>query len=97
MPYKAGYEEDIFLQNLNITLDDIEPMAGDCEEVMVWHTKTVKEKKSNLQVEGGAESNLGALLQFLSFTGMADESGIGNVMKSCYGGKPCKTQNWKKN
>jgi len=96
MPYKAGYEEDIFLQNLNITLDDIEPLAKNCEEVMVWHTKTVKEKKVNLKVENEEKTNLGRLLQFLSFSGMADESDVGSAMKTCYGGKACKTQNWKK-
>merc|ERR1719350_2123543 len=42
MPYKAGYEEDMFLQNLSIQLEDIEPLAAGCTEVLVWHTKTVK-------------------------------------------------------
>ena len=66
MPYKAGYEEDVFLQNLNLTLDDIEPMASDCTEVLVWHTKTVKEKKSSLRPldeTRAMESNLGKLLE----------------------------------
>ena len=78
MPYKAGYEEDVFLQNLNLTLDDIEPMASDCTEVLVWHTKTVKEKKSSLrplEETRAMESNLGKLLEQVSFMG------LGNVVR----------------
>ena len=37
MPYKVGYEEDLFLQSLNLTLGDIEPLASDCTEILVWH------------------------------------------------------------
>lgn len=33
MPFKAGYEEDMFLRSLGITLDEIEPKADDCTEV----------------------------------------------------------------
>lgn len=33
MPYKAGYEEDLFLRSLNLTLDDIEPRADGCTQV----------------------------------------------------------------
>lgn len=33
MPFKAGYEEDMFLRSLGISLDEIEPKADDCTEV----------------------------------------------------------------
>ena len=33
MPYKAGYEEDGFLQALGVTLDDLEPLADECSKV----------------------------------------------------------------
>jgi len=95
MPYKAGYEEDLFLQNLHINLEDIEPMASDCTEVLVWHTKTVKEKKSNLKLdsdERSQESNLYKLLDFVSFHGMGEISNThGKKMKTCYDLHQCKT------
>ena len=45
MPYKVGYEEDYFLQSLNISLSELEPMSECCTEVYVWHTKTVSRKE----------------------------------------------------
>lgn len=91
MPYKAGYEEDLFLRNLHIKLEDIEPMGNDCTEVLVWHTKTVKDKKANLMHEDD-ESNLSRLLEFLSFHGMGEsQSHNGKKMKTCYDLKSCKT------
>lgn len=42
MPFVVGYEEDGFLKSLKITVNDIEPKAKNCTEVLVWHTKTVK-------------------------------------------------------
>lgn len=93
MPYKAGYEEDIFIQNLRITLDDIEPLGDDCTEVLVWHTKTVKEKMSTLRVENlEQETSLSSLLRHLVDTGLAAAGGEGaKSMKACYGGKQCRT------
>jgi len=44
MAYKAGHEEDLFLKSLNVSFQDIEPLARDCTEVLVWHTQTIKEK-----------------------------------------------------
>ena len=44
MAYKAGHEEDLFLRALNVSFQDIEPLARDCTEVLVWHTQTIKEK-----------------------------------------------------
>jgi beta-1,3-glucuronyltransferase len=91
MPYKAGYEEDFFLQNLHIKLDDIEPMAEGCTQVLVWHTKTVKDKKANLKLEE-EESNLAKLLNFVSFNGMGDiHNSNGKKMKTCYDMHQCKT------
>jgi len=96
MPYKAGYEEDFFLQNLHIKLEDIEPMASDCTEILVWHTKTVKEKKSNLKLDiddqRSQESNLQKLLNFVLFHGMGDiNNHLGKKMKTCYDLHQCKT------
>ncbi|XP_054161530.1 galactosylgalactosylxylosylprotein 3-beta-glucuronosyltransferase S-like [Oppia nitens] len=41
MPYKVGYEEDYFIKSLGIQLDDIEPKADNCTQILVWHTKTL--------------------------------------------------------
>jgi len=35
MPYKAGYEEDYFIQSLNVTFDDLEPLANGCTQVVM--------------------------------------------------------------
>ena len=44
MPYKVGYEEDYFLQSLNVSFNDFEPKSECCTKVYVWHTKTVSKK-----------------------------------------------------
>ena len=49
MAYKAGHEEDLFLKSLNVSFQDIEPLARDCTEVLVWHTQTIKEKAPKVQ------------------------------------------------
>jgi len=95
MPYKAGYEEDMFLQNLDIQLGDIEPLAAGCTEVLVWHTKTVKEKVPSLQpAEEGSNllgSNLVQLLEGAVHAGMATISRAGKRLKTCFDLKQCKT------
>jgi Glycosyltransferase family 43 len=35
MPYKAGHEEDQFLKSLGLKLEDIEPKANNCTEVII--------------------------------------------------------------
>ena len=95
MPYKAGYEEDLFLQSLNLTLDEIEPLAAGCSEVLVWHTKTVKDKTAKLQpvLGSGDQTNLQSLQTFLVDTGIAEISGkSGHTMRKCYSLEKCKTQ-----
>ncbi|OQV22245.1 Galactosylgalactosylxylosylprotein 3-beta-glucuronosyltransferase 1 [Hypsibius exemplaris] len=38
----VGYQETYFLRGLGVTLPDLEPKAGNCSEVLVWHTRTEK-------------------------------------------------------
>ena len=38
---KRGHQESEFLKHL-VTLDDLEPKAGQCTKVLVWHTRTEK-------------------------------------------------------
>ena len=95
MPYKAGYEEDLFLQSLNLTLEEIEPLAEGCSEVLVWHTKTVKDKTAKLQpmLVSEDQTNLHSLQTFLVDTGIAEISGkSGHSMRKCYSLEKCKTQ-----
>ena len=93
MPYKAGYEEDLFLQSLKLSLDEIEPKAADCTEVLVWHTKTVKDKRAKLQLEEERESNLHALVTFLLETGIGElNAQTGQKMKKCFNLEKCKTE-----
>lgn len=39
MPYKLGRLETAFLESLGVALKDLEPLANNCTEVLVWHTK----------------------------------------------------------
>ena len=94
MPFLAGWEEDLFLQSLELKLDEIEPLANDCTEVLVWHTKTesskIPEIKANINIKN---SNLDALLTNLIFKGMISfnvEST--DELYICFNGQKCKTQ-----
>ncbi|XP_037087086.1 galactosylgalactosylxylosylprotein 3-beta-glucuronosyltransferase S-like [Pollicipes pollicipes] len=73
MPYHPGYEEDKLLQNLNVNVHDIEPLANLCTEVLVWHTKTKKHKPTNLlaEVRRYENSNIGSLYEHMQATAMA--------------------------
>ncbi|KAF0302717.1 Galactosylgalactosylxylosylprotein 3-beta-glucuronosyltransferase P [Amphibalanus amphitrite] len=42
MPYRAGYEEDGFLKELGVTREDLQPLADECSQILVWHTRTEK-------------------------------------------------------
>lgn len=50
MPYIAGYEETGFLNNLHVTIDDIEFLADNCTKIYVWHTHTQKSKASSREI-----------------------------------------------
>lgn len=74
MPYKAGYEEDRFLRSLGLTLDQIEPKANGCTQVLVWHTQTAKRPAPVLKVDSYFDSSLKDLLQTMSFLGIGSYS-----------------------
>ncbi|MPC59510.1 Galactosylgalactosylxylosylprotein 3-beta-glucuronosyltransferase P [Portunus trituberculatus] len=50
MPYLAGYEETGFLNNLHVTIDDIEFLADNCTKIYVWHTRTQKSKAASREI-----------------------------------------------
>ncbi|XP_045783871.1 galactosylgalactosylxylosylprotein 3-beta-glucuronosyltransferase S-like [Maniola jurtina] len=85
MPFIAGHEEDKFLVSLDLDIDDIEPLASNCTKILVWHTKTVKQKKATLKINinklGSVAKyhNFANLLREISTLGLADldsENGI---------------------
>lgn len=75
MPYKAGHEEDMFLRSINLRAEEIEPRASDCTEILVWHTRTSKQKAPTLRVEDEVmftdSTSLGALLRKLDALGVS--------------------------
>lgn len=44
---QRGFQESTFLTGMNIELDDLEPRANMCSQVLVWHTRTEKSKTKN--------------------------------------------------
>ncbi|KAH8289897.1 hypothetical protein KR018_000587 [Drosophila ironensis] len=79
MPYKPGYEEDHFLRSIGLQMEDIEPRAANCTEVLVWHTQTKSKKMGTLRLEKqflDDRSNLGALFRNLNMMGVASASEI---------------------
>ncbi|XP_043204743.1 galactosylgalactosylxylosylprotein 3-beta-glucuronosyltransferase S-like [Amphibalanus amphitrite] len=73
MPYHAGYEEDKLLRAFGITMDEIEPLANQCTEVLVWHTKTKKNQPPSLrrEVASHPNSNIAALAENMERIAMA--------------------------
>ena len=82
MPYLRGFEETLFLENMNITIEDIEPLANGCTEILVWHTQTVNRDVPIYQTWAKQGQNLDALI--------VDMSGKGMLTESSNGGKPIK-------
>ncbi|KAH8377937.1 hypothetical protein KR093_008037 [Drosophila rubida] len=77
MPYKPGYEEDLFLRSIGLHIDQIEPRGNNCTEVLVWHTQTKTKKAPVVRLERkflDGRSNLGALFRSLKAMGVASVS-----------------------
>uniref|UniRef100_A0A182M4K6 Galactosylgalactosylxylosylprotein 3-beta-glucuronosyltransferase n=1 Tax=Anopheles culicifacies TaxID=139723 RepID=A0A182M4K6_9DIPT len=74
MPFKAGYEEDEFLKSIGLKLEDIEPKARNCTEILVWHTQTKGSKSPTVRISIDREKlnklNLGALFSRLESMGV---------------------------
>jgi beta-1,3-glucuronyltransferase len=66
MPWVAGYEEDELLRSLGVKVQDIAPLANECTEILVWHTKAVRNswprRPRNLKPQILANTNLNKLL-----------------------------------
>uniref|UniRef100_A0A182IPX0 Galactosylgalactosylxylosylprotein 3-beta-glucuronosyltransferase n=1 Tax=Anopheles atroparvus TaxID=41427 RepID=A0A182IPX0_ANOAO len=74
MPFKAGYEEDEFLKSIGLKLQDIEPKANNCTEILVWHTQTKGSKAPTVRISMDRQKldkvNLGGLLKRLETMGV---------------------------
>ena len=77
MPYLKGFEETLFLENMNITIEDIEPLANNCTEILVWHTQTKNTAVPIYQTGARQGQNMNALLVDMSKKGMLKESSNG--------------------
>ena len=63
MPYSAGYEEDGLLRQLGLQPAQAEPGAGNCSQVLVWHTQTrTYENAVRIDKEKFRDTNLPDLL-----------------------------------
>ena len=83
MPYTAGYEEDSFLRSIGLKIEDIEPKANNCTEILVWHTQTTKYKAPILRVDIPTihkdNSSLEKLLMHLETMGVSHTSGSSGI------------------
>lgn len=70
MPYQAGHLETAFLESLNITIRDLEPLCENATKIFVWHTQSkpgvfplhsLVRKVSHFN-----ESNMNKLLTFMN-------------------------------
>ncbi|PSN51915.1 Galactosylgalactosylxylosylprotein 3-beta-glucuronosyltransferase S [Blattella germanica] len=80
MPYKAGYEEDQFLRSLGLKLEDIEPKANSCTQVLVWHTQTTKKPSPTIRIQTDVvDTSLKSLLDEITALGMGHVSSTTGV------------------
>lgn len=91
MPYKAGFEEDEFLKSIGLKMDDIEPKANNCTEILVWHTQTKKEKPPVIHVHNDVvnsdDTSLGAVLRTLECMGVSQMNSVsGKLIGSIFFG-----------
>jgi len=95
MPYWVGHEEDEFIKSLGVEYQDLEPRANNCQEILVWHTKTVSEKSPNLVLRASQfpYSNLPSLIQSMAAQGVATSGQpAGFEVLTCDQPKGCDTK-----
>jgi beta-1,3-glucuronyltransferase len=44
-PFTPGHHEDGFLRQLDVRAEAAQPLAANCTEVLVWHTKASKDNR----------------------------------------------------
>jgi len=79
MAFKAGHEEDLFLRDLGVKLQDLEVKANGGTEILVWHTRTESKPAPHLRLPSNSdaanETNLQALLATMEARGEAARGG----------------------
>ena len=70
MPYSPGHEEDGFLKSLKINMEDIEVKANGCSDILVWHTRTVKNKVRDVLYLERFSANVKSLLKKMKSYGL---------------------------
>ena len=72
-------------------MEDLEPLANGCKEVLVWHTKTVSEKTPKVRLTEHLDTNLKNLVDDIVFKGMDtyDNKQIKGELKVCYDAARC--------
>ncbi|XP_072931217.1 galactosylgalactosylxylosylprotein 3-beta-glucuronosyltransferase S-like [Epargyreus clarus] len=79
MPFIAGHEEDRFLVSLGLKMEDIEPLASNCSEILVWHTKTVKFKKPTLHINMKRINNIPKYQSFVNLLTETSRLGMASL------------------
>ena len=73
LPKKAGRIETDFLEALNLTKSEIEPLAKNCTEFLVWHTRTAPIKFNDRNPQKHPEkykgTNIEALARYINTGG----------------------------
>lgn len=78
-PTKKGFAETMFLEDMNVTYADLQPLAKNCTEFLVWHTNTkqvkvLKGAVTNKTAYGG--SNIEELAKYLMFDPYAKDDQV---------------------
>ncbi|XP_049525719.1 galactosylgalactosylxylosylprotein 3-beta-glucuronosyltransferase S isoform X3 [Dermacentor silvarum] len=70
MPHREGLQETEFLESLNISLADLEPLCENATKVLVWHTQSKKSVFADVQRISSEfsplKTNLEALLHYMN-------------------------------
>ena len=79
-----------YLNFIDIGLEDLQPLASDCSQVLVWHTKTVSDKTPKVKITKNLDTNLKTLVADLVFKGMDTyDAKSKSELKSCLDLKRC--------
>ncbi|XP_077524740.1 galactosylgalactosylxylosylprotein 3-beta-glucuronosyltransferase S-like [Amblyomma americanum] len=70
MPHMEGYQETVFLESLNISISDLEPLCENATKVLVWHTQSkpsvFPSAKRISKTFRPLKTNLDALLRYIN-------------------------------
>ena len=68
-----GYMETVFLDQIGVTFNELEPLADNCTKILVWHTQTTTLKTTRILIDDVLEwTNVPKLLENVIFTNKSD-------------------------